>query len=718
MAINRRELLGRHNPILDSIEYKSPLSVGNGNLVFTVDVTGLQTFYDEYNYNLTPLSTMSQWGWHTTPVSKSRYAYTMDDLEMTEYNYSGRKVTYAVDKKQGNEDVYNWLRRNPHKFNLGRLGFLYRRKAIKPKDIYDIKQTLNLYEGTIESSFKLHGALCKVKTLCHNEQDTIAVEVESELLTDGLLSIELLFPYGSPEISGSDWNNVQGHNSRVINNDDNNVFIERSMDRTKYYTCLRFDNKAILYQNSKHDFRMESIENNRMSFSATFFYNMKDDPETCPCSRHEIPSVEQTYKSSLNGWRTFWETGGIVKLYNSADKRAFELERRILLSQYQLRINCCGLMPPQETGLLCNSWHGKFHLEMYLWHQAYLPLWNQTELMMPSIDWYTKILPRAKDNAKRNGFRGAKWPKQVAYDGIDSPSPIATLLIWQQPHIIYMLEIAYQSEHRKENNDLNINNSQGKYKPDKPSDKILEQYWLLIKETADYMVDLLVFNEASGAYDLVPPLIPAQEAHEPTRTLNPVFEVEYWRFALLLAISWAKRLDMFDEENEWLQIAGKIAKPPIKDGLYIAHENCTDTYEKYNVDHPMMTAIYGLICSDRVDKDIMKKTLYKIESCWDFDSTWGWDYAMMAMTATRLGLPGLAIELLLMDTPNNYHAINGHNRQSKREELPVYLPGNGSLLLAIAMMTAGFSGSDKQLPGFPKNGDWSVEYENITPFPY
>ena len=104
--------------------------------------------------------------------------------------------------------------------------------------------------------------------------------------------------------------------------------------------------------------------------------------------------------------------------------------------------------------------------------------------------------------------------------------------------------------------------------------------------------------------------------------------------------------------------------------------------------------------------------------CWDFDTTWGWDFAMLAMTATRLRLPELAIELLLMDTPNNYYVQSGHNCQIKRNDLPVYLPGNGALLLAIAMMTAGYLGCDTELPGFPKDGSWSVEYENIKPYPY
>ena len=33
-----------------------------------------------------------------------------------------------------------------------------------------------------------------------------------------------------------------------------------------------------------------------------------------------------------------------------------------------------GAAPPQESGLLFNSWSGKHHQEMRLWHQAWLPV--------------------------------------------------------------------------------------------------------------------------------------------------------------------------------------------------------------------------------------------------------------------------------------------------------------------------------------------------------
>lgn len=78
----------------------------------------------------------------------------------------------------------------------------------------------------------------------------------------------------------------------------------------------------------------------------------------------------------------------------------------------------------------------------------------------------------------------------------------------------------------------------------------------------------------------------------------------------------------------------------------------------------------------------------------------------------------LAIDILLMDSPKNEYLPNGHNRQGDRADLPLYLPGNGGLLFAIAMMTAGWDGcEDEDAPGFPKDGNWEVKWEGLYPIP-
>jgi hypothetical protein len=89
---------------------------------------------------------------------------------------------------------------------------------------------------------------------------------------------------------------------------------------------------------------------------------------------------------------------------------------------------------------------------------------------------------------------------------------------------------------------------------------------------------------------------------------------------------------------------------------------------------------------------------------------------MVAMCAARVGQPERAVDALLLDTPKNRYRLNGHNHQ--RPGLTIYLPGNGGLLYAVAMMAAGWDGAPKQYaPDFPDNGQWVVRWENLRPAP-
>ncbi len=89
---------------------------------------------------------------------------------------------------------------------------------------------------------------------------------------------------------------------------------------------------------------------------------------------------------------------------------------------------------------------------------------------------------------------------------------------------------------------------------------------------------------------------------------------------------------------------------------------------------------------------------------------------MAAMTAARVGEPALAVDFLLMDTPKNRYHPNGHNYQ--RPGLTIYLPGNGGLLAAVAMMAAGWDGAPpRYAQGFPQDGKWTVRWEGLHKLP-
>lgn len=678
MSIDRKKLIAQYNPVLTETDISSPLTAGNGEFGFTADVTGLQSLYEEYA-EVCPLCTMSQWGWHITPVNSGRYQYELKDLEMTRYPYQGRTVSYPQQMIPGNEETYHWLRQNPHRFNLARIGFRYAGSSLHSGQLEKIHQELDLYSGCIHSSFAVEGQECNVQTCCDRQSDTLAINVRSALLKEKKLTVAVDFPYGSPDMSGSDWNRPEAHTTEVIFQSKQEIRIKRTLDQETYYVSIRVMEESGFAVNG-HRVILTAADT-QMRITVLF----SRDPSG------EAQDFDKIFSRSREGWADFWEKGGMIQL-SSTDKRAEELQRRVILSMYLLAVNSSGTMPPQETGLTCNSWYGKMHLEMHFWHSAWFPLWGRGELLEKSFDWYLEHLPQARENAQKNGFTGCRWPKMVAYSCIDSPSAIAPLLIWQQPHIIMLLELVYRGN---------------------PSRDFLEKYWILVKETADFMVDFTVKNPDTGCYELLPPLIPVQECHAAEDSKNPAFELEYWKCMLETAVQWSERLGV-EPDAKWQTAAEHMADLPTADGVYLAHENCRETYTKFNVDHPSMLGAFGVLPSERTDREVMAKTLEKVIREWNYETLWGWDFAVMAMTAARLGNPELAVDCLMADTAKNHYVASGNNSQGTRNYLPLYLPGNGSLLLATAYMAVGSPGERKTAPGFPDN--WKVECEGIEPY--
>jgi hypothetical protein len=201
--------------------------------------------------------------------------------------------------------------------------------------------------------------------------------------------------------------------------------------------------------------------------------------------------------------------------------------------------------------------------------------------------------------------------------------------------------------------------------------------------------------------------------------MNPAFELSYWQYALGVAQQWRERLGL-ERSAEWDHVLQHLSRLPTRDGRYVAMELVPDTFDNQESrrDHPTMVAPLGVLPGVGVDADVMRQTLHAVVASWDWEAKiWGWDYPMLAMTAARLGDPELAVDLLLKDGPNNHYAPNGHCPQPSAN-LAVYLPANGALLAAVAMMVEGWDGAPPgPAPGFPGDGSWSVAAEGLRPLP-
>ena len=725
--IDRQALAQRHNVTLTAIDRHAPIQLGNGDLGFTADITGLQTFPEQYS-ELAPLLTMAQWAWHSFPNPEG---YTEAD-GLIEVPVPGRgEQPYAWMKSWADAETnpaYTWLRANPHRISLSRIGLtLSDGRALDFAKIADTRQTLDLWSGALTSRFTYDGQPVSVVTRVHPTLDMVMVEVVSPLVARQGLGVQVRYPGVNPAINPdpTTFETTGAQSLSIVSQDGHETRIQRTLDDTTYYSAIAGDGRV--EQAGPTDFRVASTGSDRLTVMVRF-----DQQAQAP----QTPSYPVGVQAATTHWNAFWSEGGAVDFSGSTDPRAAELERRVVLSQYLSAVNAAGELPPQEEGLFSNSWYGKFHLEMHPWHAGWQAMWGHPEMLERSLPWYLGNLDNARDSAARHGVKGAWWPKMVGPEGRNSPSLVSPFIMWQQPHPILLAELVWRS---------------GK------DPAVLGRYAELVETTADLLASWPI--EQNGRLNLGTPLIPAQENYDPLTTVNPTFEVEYFRWALETAQQWRERQGQ-TRRADWDQALTRIAPPAMKDGLYLPVESVPDFWQTAmsdacrknaaapqckNRDHPSFLMAYGFIPGARIDPDAMRRTFEAVEQNWDVRQTWGWDFPMMAMTAARLGEPEKAVNWLFADLKNNQWGVTGmtprvHLDEHADELVPVsagaggvamsvnpdgagyrraaetYFPSNGSLLMAVGLMAGGWDGSTGHAPGFPKDG-WTVRVEGLTPAP-
>lgn len=688
--IDRNAVVKRHNVKVSSIDTLGSLNVGNGKFAFTVDATGLQSFPEFYEKGV-PLGTQSEWGWHTAPNTEN-YAFSET---LKAYNFNGNPNSlYAVQDRDNNRNMAaaDHFRANPHRLQLGNVGLEIIKNdgsIAKPEDIKDIKQELNLWTGKIESNFTVEGIPVKVITYGDSKTDAIAAKIESALLKENRIKLKFRFPYPTMKFDdrGTNYEDSKKHQTTVDNETGTQFIFSRTLHNDAYYVEASLNTHATITKVEDHYFTMQP--NTTDSFEVAVEFSQTKNEKTI-----DFNTVE---KNSEVGWEQFWQSGGAVDFSECTDTRAFEIERRVVLSQYLTRSQCAGNYPVQETGLTYNSWYGKPHMEMYWWHGAHYPLWGRTDLLENSIGWYFTAYDKAKLIAERQGYKGVRWQKMTDHVADEAPSNVGSFLIWQQPHVIYLTELIYRNNPTKEN---------------------LEKYKKLIFSTADFMASYANYDTENDRYILGKGVIPAQECFNKLETFNSPWELSYWNWALRTAQQWRERLGL-EPEAEWQKIIDKLSPMAKKDGVYLAAESVPNSYSEtseHTIDHPaVLGALAALPHNDYVDIEVMNRTFDIVDKVWNWDHTWGWDFPLEAMAATRLHRPEDAIKALLRDERTNTYLPGGHNFQNER--LTLYLPGNGGVLSAIALMCAGYDGNTIENPGFPKDGKWNVKWEGLKPMP-
>ena len=712
-SIQREAVLFRNNPVITQADPLAALTVGNGHFATTVDVTGMQSYVGDYRQGI-PLCAMSDWGWHSFP----NHGVTEADSYRTFDFGHGHQEVYAVEYKKAEDgrhkEATEYFRANPHRLNLGATGLVLRDangEQLPLSALTDIHQRLNLWQGEITSRYKADGQEVSVTTIGLPDRDAVAYRVVTPLLQDqrAVVSIRLPYPTGKHADDASDWHKGSMHTSRIISQENHAAIIEHQLDTTVYYISIRWEGEASIKATQAHSY-MLSTDNNQLAFEVEYL-----DRNTY--QRRQVATVfhfSEAQKDTHRFWQDFWTATAFVNFGACTDPRAKELERRVVLSQYLTRVNCANNMPPQETGLTYNSWFGRPHLEMTWWHAVDFALWNQPQVVERMLRWYDEVAaPVARQIAQRQEFKGLRWMKMTDPWAGEAPSNTGSFLTWQQPHYIYLAEEMYRANSSKET---------------------LLKYIDNVEQTADFLADFAKTGHLFGQTAM-------QECMTKDISYDHPFELAYFRYALNTAQQWRERLGRA-RNPQWDEVLRRLASLPVNsEDIYVAglpkgspadKHPAFDPFtatgggavdpqllesftEKMRNDHPAVLGAIGLLpaSAGRYDKATARKTLEWVMKHWNWQTTWGWDYGMIAMTAARLGRPDLALEALLTDTQKNTYLKNGHNFQTA-DRLRLYLPGNGALLTAIAMMCAGWDGCEEPLnPGFPKNGQWNVRWEGL-----
>lgn len=701
--IDRESLVRRHAVELTEADASCALTVGNGDFAFTADITGMQTFTSFHDQAAAGpgrlavnTTTMSTWGWHAMP---NPGGFVLTDA-MSSYEtargpaeYPDKFTAMALFGGQAADDYRagTWLHVNPQRLDLGRIGLSLRPSPDAPPEadpaaLRNPRQRLDLWSGVLTSTFEYAGTEVRVTTVADPHHARVAFRIETELLASGRASLAVRFPYASDGFfQAADWTAPARHESTLERLGERECRIRRELDETVYAVRLDWSRGTLTPTEDPHAFEL-TAPGTVLEVVAGFSPDGGPEP-----GRGGFEPIE---RAAAAWWQRFWASGAAIDFTGSSDPRAAELERRVVLSQYLTAVNCSGTLPPQETGLVTNSWHGKFHLEMHWWHAAHFAAWGRPELLERSMGWYLSILGTARATARRQHYAGARWPKQAAPDGRESPSDIGALLIWQQPHPLYLLELLYRARGGAAERE-----------------RLVARYAELAEETALFMASFA--EDRDGSYHLPAPLVPAQESYDARTTEDPTFELAYWWWGLEIAQRWRERRGQARHE-QWQAIQDGLALPRQEGGRYTAI--ATPPYLRRD-DHPSMLCALGVVpATPLIDAATMEATLLDVRGNWQWDSAWGWDFPAMAMTAARVGRPDLAVESLLTGSGKNRYLPSGYSPQMG-SYLPVYLPANGGLLAAVSLMAAGWEGAGADCPGFPDDGTWSVRHEGFTAWP-
>jgi len=360
-----------------------------------------------------------------------------------------------------------------------------------------LHRTLDLWTGVQTSRYQIDGSDVTVETCVHPKLNMVAVRIASPLVESGALEVALDFAY--PTVNNAAWvgdfNHVAGHSTKGLSPRPGRIDLKRTVDAAEYCVALEVaEGGAIRANDGGNAYVMSARGHKTLAFACAF------SPQDLPPN---LPPFGRTSEACAARWQNFWQHGGAIDLSASKDPRWKELERRIVLSQYQMAAQSAGSWPPAETGLLgLDDWRGQFHMEMVWWHLAHYALWDRWEMAYKALGCYQRFIPTARELAIQLGYKGLQWGKECGPEGRSAPWAGNHALLWKcNRHPIFVAELEYRL---------------------KPTRETLDKWAEIVNGTAEYMADCPKRDATTGIYSLDPAMPPSEQGF----TKNDVFDLQ------------------------------------------------------------------------------------------------------------------------------------------------------------------------------------------------
>lgn len=241
-------------------------------------------------------------------------------------------------------EISNWLIQNPHRLNLGTIGFQFDGADVTEDVLQDKSQTLDLLTGKISSSFTYDGSQVEVETWADPHSDTVSIVVSSDLFARGALGIFFDFPYPTRNKFDAPFvgvfNETDKHTTALRRLEAGKASIRHEIDDTSYLVTVDWNCGGEISgpADGSHRYVLQpSPETRRLELSAAF----SPDPVS------HVPSAHSVSEASVSWWESYWKQGAFIDLSSAKSPDAAELQRRTILSQYLLAINSASSYPPQ-----------------------------------------------------------------------------------------------------------------------------------------------------------------------------------------------------------------------------------------------------------------------------------------------------------------------------------------------------------------------------------